>query len=300
MRRVIVALLVLGAAFVALIAAGNLGLGPLVITREDEQKLILRFSAVRKVTEPGLAFRIPLLDSVETYDRRSLYLSTEANGIQMRDGEQLNVDNFIIWRIADPVAFRRAFPDGMSGAEQRIDRALRDDVREVIGRHTLTEVLKDRRAEIMQEITRQTREALADKGIEVTDVRINRTELPEANEKSVFARMAAERERLAKKNRAGGEEQARRIRAEADREALVIVAEARRDAEITRGQGDAEATRIYAEAYSTDPEFYAFMRSLEAYEKTIGEHTTLVLSPKSEFFRFLERADPEPAGEGTP
>jgi len=300
MRRVIVALLVLGAAFVALIAAGNLGLGPLVITREDEQKLILRFSAVRKVTEPGLAFRIPLLDSVETYDRRSLYLSTEANGIQMRDGEQLNVDNFIIWRIADPVAFRRAFPDGMSGAEQRIDRALRDDVREVIGRHTLTEVLKDRRAEIMQEITRQTREALADKGIDVTDVRINRTELPEANEKSVFARMAAERERLAKKNRAGGEEQARRIRAEADREALVIVAEARRDAEITRGQGDAEATRIYAEAYSTDPEFYAFMRSLEAYEKTIGEHTTLVLSPKSEFFRFLERADPEPAGEGTP
>jgi len=300
MRRVIVALLVLGAAFVALIAAGNLGLGPLVITREDEQKLILRFSAVRKVTEPGLAFRIPLLDSVETYDRRSLYLSTEANGIQMRDGEQLNVDNFIIWRIADPVAFRRAFPDGMSGAEQRIDRALRDDVREVIGRHTLTEVLKDRRAEIMQEITRQTREALADKGIDVTDVRINRTELPEANEKSVFARMAAERERLAKKNRAGGEEQALRIRAEANREALVIVAEARRDAEITRGQGDAEATRIYAEAYSTDPEFYAFMRSLEAYEKTIGEHTTLVLSPKSEFFRFLERADPEPAGEGTP
>jgi len=300
MRRVIVALLVLGAAFVALIAAGNLGLGPLVITREDEQKLILRFSAVRKVTEPGLAFRIPLLDSVETYDRRSLYLSTEANGIQMRDGEQLNVDNFIIWRIADPVAFRRAFPDGMSGAEQRIDRALRDDVREVIGRHTLTEVLKDRRAEIMQEITRQTREALADKGIDVTDVRINRTELPEANEKSVFARMAAERERLAKKNRAGGEEQARRIRAEADREALVIVAEARRDAEITRGQGDAEATRIYAEAYSTDPEFYAFMRSREAYEKTIGEHTTLEPSPTSEFFRFLERADPEPAGEGTP
>ena len=109
--------------------------------------------------------------------------------------------------------------------------------------------------------------------------------------------MNTERERLAKKNRAEGEEQARRIRAEADREARVIVAEARRDAEIARGEGDAEATRIYAEAYGTDPEFYAFLRSLEAYEKTIGEHTTLVLSPKSEFFRFFDRADPErPAG----
>lgn len=300
MRRAVVVLLVLGAIFVALVAAGNLGYGPLVITREDEQKLILRWRAVRKVTEPGLYYRIPVLDKVETYDRRSLYLSTEARAIQMRDGEQLNVDNYIIWRIADPVAFRRAFPDGMSGAEQRIDRALRDDVREVIGRHTLTEVLKDRRDEIMQEITRQTREALADKGIEVTDVRINRTELPTANEASVFARMTAERQRLAKRNRAEGEEKARRIRAEADREARVIVAEARRDAEIARGEGDAEATRIYAEAYGTDPEFYAFMRSLEAYEKTIGEHTTLVLSPKAEFFRFFEQASPEPADDGAP
>ena len=171
MRRAIVALLVLGAAFVALVAAANLGIGPLVVTREDEQKLILRFRAVRSVTEPGLGVRIPLIETMETYDRRSLYLSTEARAIQMRDGEQLNVDNYIIWRIEDPVAFRRAFPEGMSEAEQRIDRALRDDVREVIGRHTLTEVLKDRRAEIMQEITKQTRETLADKGIAVTDVR---------------------------------------------------------------------------------------------------------------------------------
>ena len=125
----------------------------------------------------------------------------------------------------------------------------------------------------------------------MNDVRINRTELPRGTEESVYARMKTERGRLAKKNRAEGEERARRIRAETDREALVIVANARRDAEIARGEGYAEATLIYAEAYSLDPDFYAFMRSLEAYEKTIGEHTTLVLSPEAEFFRFFQRSD---------
>jgi membrane protease subunit HflC len=181
----------------------------------------------------------------------------------------------------------------MHDAKQRIDRTVRDDVREVIGRHTLTEVLKDARPVIMREITRQSSEALADKGISLADVRINRTELPEGAEGSVYARMKTERERLARKNRAEGEEQARRIQAVADREARVIVANARRDAEITRGQGDAEATRIYGEAYSSDAEFYAFVRSLEAYRKTIGKHTTLVLSPEAEFFQFLQRASPE-------
>lgn len=298
MRRFFVlAALILGA-FVGLIAAGNRGWGPIVITREDQQKVILRLGEVRAVTSPGLAVRVPLLDRVRVYDRRWLHLTTEALPIQTQDGEQLMVDNYVIWRIDDPVAYRRSFPGGINDARERIDRAVRDDVREVIGRHTLTQVLKDARVEIMREITRQTQEALADKGIAVADVRINRTELPAGTEQSVYGRMMAERGRLARGNRAEGEEQARRIHAETDREARVIVANGWRDAEITRGEGDAESTRIYAEAYQTAPEFYAFLRSLEAYRKSIGERTTLVMSPKAEFFQLFQGSGfvPEPKG----
>jgi membrane protease subunit HflC len=287
-KRIVVLAVVLLALFAGLLAAGNLGLGPLVVTREDEQKLILRLGQVRRVTQPGLSLRVPLLETALTYDRRWLYLSTEALPIQTKDGEQLTVDNYVIWRIDDAVGFRRSFPGGMRDAKERIDRTVRDDVREVIGRHTLTEVLKDSRVAIMRDITKQSRAALADEGIAIADVRINRTELPEGTEDSVYARMKTERERLAKKNRAEGRERARAIRAEADREARVIVANAQRDAEIARGAGDAEAARIYAEVYASDPEFYVFHRSLQAYRQTIGKSTTLVLSPKAEFFQFFE------------
>ena len=152
MRRFFVLTALVFGAFVGLVEAGNRGWGPIVITREDEQKLILRLGEVRAVTSPGLALRIPFLDTARVYDRRWLHLTTEALPIQTQDGEQLMVDNYVIWRIDDLVAFRRSFPAGMNDARERIDRAVRDDVREVIGRHTLTQVLKDARAEILQEI----------------------------------------------------------------------------------------------------------------------------------------------------
>jgi membrane protease subunit HflC len=153
-------------------------------------------------------------------------------------------------------------------------------------------VLKDERQAIMDEITRNALAELRREGIEIADVRINRTELPAGADQSVYNRMKTERERLAKKSRAEGDESARRIRASADREARVIVAEAQRDAEVARGAGDAVAARIYAEAYGAAPEFYAFVRSLEAYRKTLGEGTTLVLSPDSEFFQFIQQTEP--------
>lgn len=281
--------------FVGLVAAGNSNLGPVVITREGDQKIILRLNQARRVTEPGLSFRWPLIETAETYERRWLYLNTAPEAMQTKDGEQLKVDNYAIWRIEDAVLFKRNFSGGVAAARERLDRAVRDDVREVIGRHTLAEVLKDKRSKIMEEITAKTRETAAGFGVGIADVRINRTELPEETTKSVFARMRTERERLAKKNRAEGELDARRIRAEADAEARVIVAEARRDAEIVRGAGDAGAARIYAKAYGTDPGFYDFQRSLEAYQKTIGSNTTLVLSPNAEFFRFLQSSSPDGA-----
>ena len=292
MKRLILGLLVVAALATGLVAAGSLGFGPLVITREDQQKVILFLSRAQRVTQPGASWRWPLLETEQTYDRRWLYLNTKADTIPTGDGEQLTVDNYAIWRIQDAIGFRRTFPEGPAAAETTIDRAVRDDVREVLGRHTLEEVLDARRAEIMQEITTRTRAKLAAFGIEISDVRINRTELPPGTEESVYARMKTERERLGRKSRAEGEERARRIRAEADRDAQVIVATAQRDAEIARGLGDAEAARIYAEAYATEPEFYEFHRSLEAYRKSIDEHTTLVLSPDAEFFRFFESANP--------
>jgi membrane protease subunit HflC len=291
-KRLVVTIAILLAAGVGAIAAGRVNLGPVVITREDEQKLILLFGDVRKVTQPGLALRVPFVETVVHYDRRWLYLSTAAASIQTKDGEELVVDNYVVWRIGDAVKFKQSFPAGPAAAPDRIDRVVRDDVREVIGRHTLSEVLNEQRVPIMTDIASKTREALAEWGIAVADVRITRTELPRGTEESVYGRMRTERERLAKKNRAEGDERARGIRAEAEREAQVIVANARRDAEILRGEGDAEAARIYADAYGADPGFYAFVRSLEAYRKTIGDGTTLVLSPDSEFFEFLERSGP--------
>jgi modulator of FtsH protease HflC len=270
------------------VAGGNIGIPPVVITREGEQKLVLFLREVRTVTEPGISFAVPFVEEVKTYPSRWLYNSTEALPIQTRDGEQLLIDNYTVWRIQSPRDFVREFPGGLVPAEQQIDREVRNGVRDVVGSHTLAEVLKDQRGPIMEAITANARQKLQPVGIEVRDVRINRTELPAGTEESVYARMTTERERLAKKNRAEGDEHARQIRAEADREARVIVANARRESEIVRGQGDAEAAHVYSEAYATDPDFYAFTRSLEAYRKAIDDHTTLVLSPETEFFKYLD------------
>jgi membrane protease subunit HflC len=269
------------------VAAGNLGIPPVVITREGEQKLVLLFGDVRDVTSPGISLAIPFVEEIRTYPSSWLYNSTDAKGIQTKDGEVLVIDNYTVWRIAEPIEFMRSLAS-VQAAEQRIDRVVRDAVREVVGRHTISEVLKDQRAGLMETITGNARKALERYGIEINDVRINRTELPPGTEESVYARMKTERERLAKKNRAEGDERARKIRAEADRDARVIVANARREAEIQRGAGDAEAARIYGEAYSAEPEFYAFVRSLEVYRKAIDGKTTLVLSPDTEFFQYLE------------
>jgi membrane protease subunit HflC len=282
-------LLVFGAALGLLaIAAGNLGVPPVVITREGEQKLVLLYGQVRTVTRPGLSFAIPLVEQVITYPSNWLFNGTEALPIQTKDGEQLLIDYYTVWRVGSPRDFLRQFPGGIAIAEQQIDRVVGDGMSKVIGRHTLGEVLSDQRAPIIAAVTGNARKAFASVGIEIADVRINRTELPAGAADSVFARMKTERERIAKKNRAEGEERARRIRAEADREAQVIVATARRESEIARGHGDAEAARIYAEAYAADADFFAFTRSLEAYRKTIDGKTTLVLSPDTEFFKYFE------------
>ena len=287
MRRLLFALLVLSAIGAALVWLGKVGWGPVVITHEDEHKVVLFFGSPISVrTKPGLSLRPPFAE-VRVFDRRFQYLNSEPQQMQTRDSERPVIDHFVVWRISDPLRFFSDFPQGMEQAESQVDRIARSDVRDVVGQRTMQELVADARAEIMTAITEQSAERLKEFGIEVRDVRINRVELPETTEANVFARMRAERERLARKYRAEGDEQGRRIRAEAERDARITVAEARKQAEILRGEGDAEAARVYAEAHGQAPEFYGFVRRLDAYRKTIGERTTLVLPPDNEFFELL-------------
>lgn len=293
MRRLPLAMLLVAVVFAALVWAGGQGYGPLVVTQVDEQKLILVFGRpVSVLTEPGLWVRLPLVSDVRTFDNRLLYFNAEPLPIQTRDEERIVVDNYVVWRIVDPLQYFESFPTGRSPAESQIDRVVRARVRQVIGQRTLAEVLTTARVDIMKEIAEATNAGLKGTGIVVEDVRINRTELPKGTEENVFARMRAERQRLSRQLRAEGEEQGRRIRAEAEREAIVLVAEAKRDADVLRGEGDAEAARIYAEAYSGHAAFYGFVRTLEAYRKALPQRTTLVLPPGGDFFRLFETRSP--------
>jgi membrane protease subunit HflC len=275
------------AAIGLLVLGGQHDTGPLVITREGDQKLILQFGRARKTTVPGWDWKIPMIEEVEPYPSRWRRADTKPFLADTKDGEQLQVDHYVVWRITEPRDFRETFQRNLSAAESRIDRVVQDVVREVMGRHTMDEVLTGRREGVTRDITAGVAGDLAGVGVEIRDVRVSRAELPGSTEDSVFARMKTERERLAKKSRAEGDEKARGIRAEANRDARIIVANARRNAEIISGTGDAEAARIYAEAHGADPEFYAFLRSLEAYKHTIDANTTLIVSPDSEFFKYL-------------
>ena len=287
MKRIAIVVFVLLLLVAGLVAAGNRGIGPVLITREGTQQIILRFGDVINEADPGWSLRVPLLDEVKTFERRLLYLNTAQDVILTKDQERIVVDNYAMWKIDNLTLFISAFPTGTQQAEKQMDRVVRAAVREIVARNTLAEVLTDKRSEIMEAIRVRVADSFSDTGILVHDVRINRTELPEAIEKNVHSRMKADRERLARKFRAEGEEQARKIRASADRDAKVIVATAKGEAQISRGEGDAESARIYAAAYGADPKFYAFTRSLEAYRNTIGEGTTVILSPDSEFFQFF-------------
>ena len=302
MRRVFLILFLLVVVLVGFIGLARFGWGPIVITKEGEQKLVLFLSRpFSTLTTPGVSWRppIPVITKVLTFDSRLLYLSTPSSKIQTRDQERIVIDNYVIWRISNPLMFYKSFKGLISEAESRISDVVSADVREVVGKHTLTEILSDQRLSIMATIVKKSTTALADRGIAIADVRINRTELPEATVQNVYARMRTERERLARKYRAEGDEEGRRIHAEADRKARVLVAEAQRNADLTRGEGDAKAAAIYASAFGKAPKFYAFWRSLQAYRVSLDRGMTLVLSPNHEFFEFLAPALGE-AGAGEP
>lgn len=256
-----------------------------------EQAIVVQLGEpVRTVQEPGLYFKLPLIQNVLHFDKRLLAYDASPREILTKDKQQLMIDNFSRWRIRDPLQFYRTVRNE-AGGQSRLDDVIYSIVRENLGRHTLREIVNEKRSEVMAEVTKESAAKARDYGIEVTDVRIKRADLPEKNELNVFNRMRTERERLAKKFRAEGDEEARKIRSESDKQVQILTAEARKQAEITRGQGDALAVKIFADAYGRDPEFYQLVRTLEAYRNSITEGTTLILSPDSEFFRYLKQLD---------
>jgi membrane protease subunit HflC len=245
---------------------------------------------VRTIREPGLYAKVPFVQEVLYFDRRILDYDAQPREVLTVDKQQLLIDNYARVRILDPLQFYRTVRNE-PGAQSRLDDILYSNVRETLGRHTLREIVSEKRTELLAQVTKRSDENARGYGIEVIDVRIKRADLPEKNEQNVFSRMRTERERLAKKFRAEGEEEARKITSGADKEVRILMADARRQADIERGTGDALAVKIFADAYGRDPGFYEFVRTLEAYRKTIGEGTTLILSPSSDFFRLLKEGN---------
>lgn len=270
-----------------LLLAGNL----VVFTvNEVEQVVVLQFGEVVDViTEPGLNFKWPdPIQKITAFEKRLLEYDVAAKEIYTRDKKILLLDNYARWRIVDPQKFRETLLTEEEGLA-RLDDIIFSELRKELGQHNQSEVVSENREVIMELVTQRSDEAARSYGIEVVDVRIKRADLPTENANAVFNRMRAERAREAKGYRSEGEEAALKIRAETDLEAASIQAEAFEEAQGIRGQGDAEALGIYAAAYEGAEDFYQFLRTLEAYEKSLDEKTTLVLPANSDFFQYLKR-----------
>ncbi|KIC50709.1 protease modulator HflC [Tateyamaria sp. ANG-S1] len=274
---------------VAVLAA--VGLSSIYIVDEREKALVLQFGRVVAVKEdPGLAFKIPLIQEVVRYDDRILSRDVDPLEVTPLDDRRLVVDAFARYRIADVNRFRQAVgTGGEASADRRIDGILRNELRAVLGSVTSNDILSSDRAVLMQRIRDGAIAEARALGIEVVDVRMKRTDLPTENLDAAFQRMRAEREREATDERARGSEAAQRVRAQADRTVVELTSDAERQAEIIRGEADARRNAIFAEAFSADPDFFEFYRSLTAYQRSLqGSNSTMVLSPDSEFFNYLK------------
>ena len=262
---------------------------------ETEQALVLQFSRiVRSVTEPGLAVKIPFIQDVIKYEKRLLRYDAAPAEFLTRDKKSLVVDTYTRFKISDPTVFYGALRD-LSRAHARLDNIISSALREAVASHDQSDIITEKREPIMKEVTTESREKAAELGVEIIDVRIKRTDFPPEIAESIHARMRAERERISKRFRSEGAEEQLKIKAETDKEKTIILAEAKRQSEFLRGEGDALAIKIYAQALEQDPEFYAFVRSLELYREALGRDSTLILSAGSPLFKYLEGA-----GTGTP
>ncbi|MDA8753756.1 protease modulator HflC [Candidatus Marinimicrobia bacterium] len=260
----------------------------IIIVDETEQIVILQFGKpIRTITEPGLNWKFPApFQTSDTFEKRLLEYDVPPEEILSRDKKSLIIDNYVRWKITDPLLFLKTVK-AVPTAKTRLDDIVYSELRQELGNHDMVEIITENRELIMNKVTIASNEETSKFGIDVIDVRIRRVDLPQENESSIYARMEAERKRQANKFRSEGEEEAQKIRAATDRDKTVILAEAYKQAQKIRGEGEAVALDIYATAFSKDPSFYEFQKTLETYEKIIDQKTTLVLPADSKLFKTL-------------
>ena len=245
---------------------------------QTQTALVLQLGEpLNKVYEPGLHFKMPFIQNVVYFDSRVLDYEARSREAFTVDKKAIVLDNYARWKIINPLQFYRTMRT-IPGAQARLDDVVYSQLRALVGAYTLTEVVSSHRAAIMKEVTNKVSALMHSYGVEVLDVRIKRTDLPPENQRAIFGRMRAERERQAKQYRSEGEEESTRIRSDADRQRAVILAEAAREAQIKRGEGDASAASIYAHSYNKAPQFYAYQRWLEAMRKSLKENSKMVLA----------------------
>ncbi|MBA7701952.1 Modulator of FtsH protease HflC [subsurface metagenome] len=271
---------------VAILFLANLSL---FIVDETKQAIVLQFGKpIRTIKEPGLNWKLPFIQNVVFFEDRLLVYDAAPTEIITKDKKTLIVDNYARWKIIDPLKFLQTVRD-LNGAQARLDDIIYSELRVDLGLFDMSEIVSEKREGIMKRVTEISNEKANTYGIEIVDVRIKRVDLPPENEKFIFDRMRAERERIAKQYRAEGQEESAKIIAETEREKTVILAEAYKTAQTLKGEGEAKSVRIYAESFNQDPEFYKFYRTLEAYRLTFKDKTTVLLSTDSEFLKYLSK-----------
>lgn len=240
------------------------------------------------ITAPGLYFKIPMMQKVRFFSKQLLDNDSPPTEVITRDKKNLLIDNFSLYRITDPLKFLETVRTE-NGARARLDDIVYSELRVEIGTHDLHEIVTESREKIMAVVTKEANKKTAEYGIEMADVRIKRIDLPPEIANSIFNRMRTERQRIAMEYRSEGKEESTKIRAETDKEKTILIAQAYKQEQTVRGEGDGQATKIYAEAFAKDPKFYSFMRSMEAYKQSLKADTTILLSEDSEFLRFLNK-----------
>ncbi len=272
---------------IIILVIGTIYLSTYIVDKTQYAIEILLGDPVDIVLEPGLNFKLPFVTRIVFMENRLQDYDADPGAVFTKDKKEMKVDTYSKWRVSDPLKFYETVRT-TNGAHARLDDIIYSQTREILGAHTLMEIVSGNRKEIRESITLRSRKNAEKFGIEILDVRIKRADLPEQNSQSVFGRMNAERRRQAKLYRSEGEEESLKIRSDADRERVEIIAEAKKINEETRGLADAKATKIYADAYQKDMDFFKFLRSHDVYRNSLQEGTTLLMDANSKFFKYLK------------
>lgn len=280
---------------IIIVAAVFVGLNSVFVVKETEFAIKFRLGEIiRTDYEPGLHFKMPFVNNIRKFENRLITLDMQPEQMNTAEQKFVEVDYYVKWRIFDPAAYYVSTQGDMRFAQSRLAQLIRNDLRDEFARRTLSEVVSEQRREMMDELQVRADLRFEDFGIDVIDVRIKRIELTDEVLNSVFDRMETQRTEFANELRSLGRERSERIRADADRQVRVLLADAERDAARIRGEGDAQAIEIYAEAYNQDREFFSFWRSLQAYDAAFGtQNDVMLMDTRSDFFRYFDQAQPE-------